>query len=35
LEDLNKASWYLNHHIEQLKKKLSELNGNSWYLLNK
>jgi hypothetical protein len=29
LEDLNKASWYLNHHIEQLKKKLSELNGNS------
>jgi hypothetical protein len=29
LEDLNKASWYLNHHIEQLKNKLSELNGNS------
>ena len=24
LEDLNKASWYLNHHINQLKSKLNQ-----------
>ncbi len=24
LEDLNKASWYLNHHIDQLKSKLNQ-----------
>jgi DNA-binding transcriptional MerR regulator len=28
LEDLQKASWYLQHHIEQLEKKIKSEQGN-------
>jgi len=28
LEDLRKAKWYLEHHIEQLEKKINSESGN-------
>jgi len=28
LEDLSKAKWYLEHHIEQLKQKINNEQGN-------